>query len=114
MLEFCTMVMFNNGQPYHGSNEVEKGGMIGATGETDYFYFFCPKCPDDEIVRILEYGIHAQEPENPYNEQCKSKAKSGFTLVFKVHCEKCNHTDFVKISNTSWQGGQHKKILARV
>lgn len=108
------MGTFNNGQPYHGSYEVEKGGMTGATGETDYFYFFCPKCPDAEIIRILEYGIHAEESENPYNKMCKSKAKSGFILVFKVHCEKCNHTDFVKISNIAWQGGQHKEILARV
>ena len=108
------MRKFNGGKPYHGSNSVAGGKLRGATGETDYFYFFCPQCPDDEIMRILEYGIHAEEPKNPYDEHCKSKARYGFTLAFKLHCEKCGHTDFVKISNTSWQGGQHQGILDRL
>lgn len=107
------MPRFNNSKPYHGSETITCGKLKGATGETDYFYFFCPKCPNDEIVRILEYGVHAEEPENPYNELCKSKAKYGFTLVFKLHCDKCGHTDFVKISNTGWQGGNHASILAK-
>ena len=107
------MRKFNDGKPYHGSSTVEAGRLRGATGETDYFYFFCPKCPGDEIMRILEYGIHAEEPENPYNEKCRSKAKYGFTLAFKLHCEKCRHTDYAKLSNTGWQGGQHQQILAR-
>jgi predicted nucleic-acid-binding Zn-ribbon protein len=107
------MSKFNNGKPYHGSEAVDLGKLKGATGETDYFYFFCPKCPNDEIIRILEYGVHAKEPENPYNELCKSKARYGFTLVFRLHCDKCGHTDFVKISNTGWQGGEHGNILAR-
>ena len=105
------MDKFNNGKSYHGSNEIQKGQLKGATCETDYFYFFCPKCPDQEIMRILEYGIHAQEPDNEYNEFFKSKAKFGFTLVFKLFCEKCSFEDFVKISNTGWQGGRHSKIL---
>lgn len=107
------MPRFNNGKPYHGSEAITLGKVKGATGETDYFYFFCPKCPNDEIVRILEYGVHAEEPENLYNKMCKSKAKYGFTLVFKLHCDKCGHTDFVKISNTGWQGGEYANILAR-
>ncbi len=107
------MRKFNGGKNYHGSSVVEEGRLRGATDNSDYFYFFCPKCPDDEIVRILEYGPHAEEPENPYNHQCKSKAKYGFTLAFKLHCEKCGHTDFVKDSNTGWQGGQHQEALSR-
>lgn len=107
------MRKFSGGRPYHGSSAVSAGGLRGATGETDYFYFFCPKCPDDEIVRILEYGVHAEEAENPYNEHCRSKAKYGFTLAFKVHCEKCGHTVFVKLGNTGWQGGQHQDVLHR-
>ena len=93
------MARFNNGKPYHGSEEVIDGKLKGATDATDYFYFFCPKCPNNEIMRILEYGVHSEETKNPYNKSCKSKAKYGFTLVFKLHCEKCEFTDFVKISN---------------
>jgi hypothetical protein len=107
------MPSFNGGQPYHGSESITRGRLKGATGETDYFYFFCPKCPNDEIVRILEYGVHAEEAENPYNDTCKSKAPYGFALVFKLYCEKCSHTDFVKVANTGWQGGTYSAILAR-
>jgi len=105
------MAKFNNGRPYHGSEKITQGRLGGATDRTDYFYFFCPKCPDREIMRILEYGEHVKQPTNPYNTQCKSKAKYGFTLVFKLHCEKCGCTDFVKISNTGWQGGKHSEAL---
>lgn len=107
------MQKFHGGQPYHGSRAVEQGKLRGATGETDYFYFFCPQCPGDEIMRILEYDVHAEQPDNPYNDHCRSKAKYGFILAFKLHCEKCRHTDFVKVSNTGWQGGQQEQILAR-
>ena len=103
------MGSFNNGKPYHGSEQVIHGKLKGATGETDYFYFFCPRCPDNEVVRILEYGVHAEEAENPYNKECKSKAKYGVTLAFTLHCEKCGDTDYVIISNTGWQGGSHHK-----
>ena len=44
-------------------------------------------------MRILEYGVHGAESDNPYNEHCQSEAKYGFTLAFKIHCEKCNCTD---------------------
>ncbi|MBB3977271.1 putative RNA-binding Zn-ribbon protein involved in translation (DUF1610 family) [Rhizobium azooxidifex] len=100
------MQQFNNGKPYHGSPDVEGGKLRGATVDTDYFYFFCPKCPDDQIVRVLEHGIHAQQAVNPYNDQCHSVAKNGFTLAFRIHCDSCGFEDFIKISNTGWQGGR--------
>ncbi len=102
------MAKFNRGQPYHGET-VTKGKLQGAT-DADYFYFFCPQCDGKEIVRILEWGLLAEEPVNPYDDQTKSKAKGGFTLVFKFHCEQCRLTDFFKISNTGWQGGQYEKL----
>lgn len=98
------MSKFNNGKPYHGSAAIKGGKLTGAT-DTDYFYFFCPKCPGQQIVRILDYGVHDQKDKNPYNDEFRMKAKSGFTLVFKIHCEKCGHTDFVKLSNMGLQGG---------
>lgn len=107
------MSKFNNGKPNHGSDEVKNGKLHGATDTTDHFYFFCPKCPDKEIMRILEYGEHAKEDNNKHNAGCKSKAKCGFTLVFKLYCEKCGHSDFVKISNMGWQGGNHSEALSR-
>jgi predicted RNA-binding Zn-ribbon protein involved in translation (DUF1610 family) len=33
--------------------------------------FKCPKCPDREIMRILEYGEHWKNPVNEYNTCCK-------------------------------------------
>ena len=105
------MAKFNNGKPYNGSDEIMRGQLKGATDETDYFYFFCPKCPDREIMRILEYGEETKQTANKYNAQCKSKAEYGFTLVFKLHCEKCGHSYFFKVSNTGRQGGKHAEIL---
>jgi len=105
------MPKFNNGKPYHGSEEITHGRLEGATDSTDYFYFFCPKCPYREIMRILEFGEHVKEPTNEYNAMCKSNAKYGFTLVFKLHCEKCGCSDFVKISNIGWQGSKHSQML---
>jgi len=105
------MQIFNNGKPYHGSEHISEGKLKGATDRNDYFYYFCPKCPDNEILRLLEYGEHDTQNENPYNNQCKSNAKYGFTLVFKLFCEKCEFTDFVKISNTGYQGGKHSDVL---
>jgi len=107
------MSKFNNGKPYHGSDVVERGRLVGATVGSDYFYFFCPKCPDKYIMRILDHGLHDAEKENPYNEKLKVKAKEGFTLVFKIYCENCKHTDFVKLSNTGWQGGNADQVNNR-
>ena len=103
----------NRGQPYHGSDAVFDGQLKGATGETDYFYFICPKCPHDHILRILEYRVHEEMPENPYDEECKSHANRGFTLAFKLHCEECEYKDFVKVSNIGWQSGTHAEIIAK-
>jgi predicted RNA-binding Zn-ribbon protein involved in translation (DUF1610 family) len=104
---------FNSGKPYHGSSLVSGGRLTGATS-TDYFYFFCPKCGERTILRILEYCEHGPESKanfdimaTEYNSQTKGKKlKYGFALAFKLYCESCGLTDFVKISNVGFQGGQ--------
>ncbi len=95
---------FNNGKVYHGSSVVMGGNLKGAT-DTDYFYFFCPNCDGQKIMRVLDYEVREEQADNPYNDKLKSKAVKGFTLAFKLHCENCNLTDFVKVSNLGWQGG---------
>jgi len=96
---------FNKGKGYHGSSDMMNGNLKGAS-DTDYFYFFCPECPDSEIMRILEYGEHQKPEPAIFNEHCKSIALYSFVLVFKIHCEKCGLTDFVKIGNRGFQFGK--------
>lgn len=105
------MAKFNNGNPYHGSDDVMHGKLHGST-DTDYFYFFCPKCPDKHVLRILDYGVHEERLHHPYENQVSKKAKRGFTLVFHLHCEHCEFTDFVKISNTGWQLGKYTEFMS--
>jgi hypothetical protein len=107
------MSKFNNGEAYHGSEDVEGGRLRGATNATDYFYFFCPKCPDNEIVRLLDFEVVRDEPDNRFNNGFPKspKAVRTFCIALKIHCEKCGHTDFFKISNDGWQGGKHAEIL---
>lgn len=99
------MHKFNKGKAYHGSESVMNGGLKGST-DTDYFYFFCPKCPGQEIMRVLDYEVRAEQSENPYNTELSPKAAKGFTLAFKIYCQKCKCTDFVKVSNMGRQGGK--------
>ena len=65
MLEVNIMSKFNNGKPYHGSDIVERGRLMGATVGSDYFYFFCPKCPDKYIMRILDHGCTTPKKKIP-------------------------------------------------
>ena len=96
---------FNNGKPYHGE-KVMNGRLRGSTN-TDYFYFYCPDCEGEQIMRILDFGEHRPtSPDNKYNDCFEQKAEIGFTLVFKLYCEQCNLTDFVKISNEGLQAGE--------
>lgn len=96
---------FNNGKPYHGSDAVTDGKLRGCTDKTDYFYFLCPNCPDQQMLRPLEYEVRAEEAVHPYKDQVDVVAPKGFTLAFKLLCDKCLFTDFIKISNMGWQGG---------
>ncbi len=97
---------FNKGRPYRSSSLVSDGGLIG-TSDTDYFYFFCPRCKDKHVMRILDYGHHVpDELGGSHYPNERPKAAKDFTLAFKLYCSKCRLTDFVKISSTGWQGGQ--------
>jgi hypothetical protein len=107
------MQQFNNGKDYHGSDAVAGGKLQGATANTDYFYLFCPKCPDKRILQILDYGVHARPAEHPYKDHVKKQPERAFTLVFTIHCEQCKFTDFMKISNTGWQGGKYSDWMER-
>jgi len=96
---------FNKGRSYHGSGAVSGGKLTGAT-DTDYFYFFCPKCSSRHIMRILEYGVHEEGHGGERYPEERPKQQSDFTLVFKIYCPNCKLTDFVKIGNMGWQGGE--------
>ncbi len=76
-------MQFNDGRPYHGSEDVEKGRLRGATGDTDYFRFFCPKCSGAVALQVPEYEV-------------RHESKDRFVIAFKLRCEKCEFTDFVK------------------
>ena len=107
------MTKFNNGKPYHGSDEIMSGKLQGLT-DTDYFYFFCPRCPDKHILRILDYKIHEAANDHPYNSKVIRKAKRAFTFVFHLYCDECQLSDFVKISNTGWQCGPYADFIKRL
>lgn len=103
------MAKFNKGKSYHGSDRVDEGKLKGETCATDYFYFLCPECEDNQVMRVLEYEVRVHKKENEYNEFYKKKATDGFTLAFHLHCEKCGLDDFTKISNIGLQEGDIRK-----
>ena len=90
--------------PLHGTNAVTDGKLKGST-DTDYFYFFCPACEGQEILRIVHYRVNSDEAPT-YAPNLHPKATRDFVIAFELHCEKCGLHDTVKISNTGWQGGQ--------
>ncbi len=95
----------------HGTEKIMEGGLRGRTDATDYFYFICPACPDDEILRVLDYELILEEKGNKYNEQMKSKAPKTFVIRLQLFCEACGHKDAVKVANCGWQGGKHADTL---
>ena len=100
------MAEFNDGKPYHGSKAVMGGKLKGAT-DTDHFYFFCPRCPENYVLRVLDYGVHSSSKTNPHDQYDKTRSKSakGFVLVFQIYCEQCGLKDFVKVGNYGTQSG---------
>jgi hypothetical protein len=94
-------VVFNSGKAYHGSVEVSNGKLHGRTGMTDYFFFICPKCENNQVLRILEYefrnGVKTERNE-------KKKPQEFFTLAFHIYCPNCQLEDFIKIDNSHQSG----------
>ena len=87
------------------------GRLHGATDATDYFYFFCPKCPNSRLLRILDYRFTRDEAGDNYIENRKRKACRTFIVAFDIACENCSFRDWVKVSNIGWQGGTHAETL---
>ena len=75
-------------------------------------HFFCPKCPGDRLLRLLDYEVRSALAEHPYKDHVDVGAPRGFVLAFKLHCDNCLFQDFVKVANTGWQGGTHTQALA--
>lgn len=99
---------FNKGKPYHGSEAVQNGGLLGSTGKTDYFFFFCPKCRGRNIMRVLDWAPRLEEEVNEVNTdvKCTRQANGAFIIAFQLYCEKCGLEDFVKIHNLGPQMGE--------
>lgn len=43
-----------------------------------------------------------------YAKEHRRKAMKDFAIAFELYCPKCKLHDFVKVSNTGWQGGELK------
>jgi len=72
-------------KPTHGSEHIEAGNLRGATDRTDYFYFFCPRCADNRILRILDFKMLREEAGSKYNEKCRSKAPNTLKHSLKLN-----------------------------
>ena len=95
----------------HGTDAVMEGRLRGATDGTDYFYFFCPECRDDRLLRVPDFQITKDEKGNKYNAKRRRKAVRSFIIAFEITCENCGFHDYVKVSNIGWQEGTHAEAL---
>jgi hypothetical protein len=92
---------FNRGKGYHGSSTVEGGKLRGRTGQTDYFFFICPKCPGEQVMRVLEYTLR----DSPTVERPEKKRPTEhFNMALHLYCPNCQHEDFIKIDNNHQAG----------
>jgi hypothetical protein len=93
---------FNQGKAYHGSSVVYDGKLRGRTGTTDYFFFLCPRCPGEQVMRVLEYEFRNASP--PVERYEKKKPTEHFNLAFHLYCPACQLEDFIKIDNNHQAG----------
>jgi hypothetical protein len=80
-------------------------GKLTGTTDSDNFYFFCPACGDRHIMRILDCGLIHEGPVAQYPDERPKQAKD-FVIALKLYCPDCKLTDFVKLGNVGWQGGE--------
>lgn len=90
----------------HGSEDVMGGKLKGAT-DTDYFYFLCPKCGGNQILKILDFVVKHDGPVE-YAPKLRKDARRDFTIAFELKCGACGLHDIVKVSNIGWQDGKLK------
>lgn len=95
----------NSEHPIHGTSAISGGNLTGTT-DTDYFYFFCPKCRDRQILRILDYAVRLESPGGEHYPDEKPRQARDFVFTLKLYCPKCKLKDLVKIGNVGWQGGR--------
>ncbi len=107
------MGRFNGGKAYHGSRDVQEGRLRGSTGHTDYFHFVCPNCPDNHVMRLLDFEERILGPASEVDYGFKPAPARSFVLAIKMHCQQCGLTDFVKVGNTTWPAGTLQAILGR-
>jgi hypothetical protein len=93
---------FNRGKGYHGSDQVSGGKLTGRTGQTDYFFFICPACKDNQILRILEYEF--RKAAEPRDRAEKKRPVEYFNVAFHLYCPSCQFEDFVKLDNDHQAG----------
>lgn len=95
---------FNHGKPFHGSDEIQEGRLTGAT-DSDYFYFFCPRCEGGRILQVLDFAVVSErQPDSEY--EGIPPPKSAFTIAFEFACNSCGLHDFVKITSTGLVSGR--------
>jgi len=88
---------FNEGKAYHGSEAVKGGRLKGRTGKSDYFFFLCPNCDGEQVMRILNYEF--RDVSSPLQREEGKKPTQHFNLAFHLYCPHCQFEDFVKIDN---------------
>jgi hypothetical protein len=95
--------------PYHPSQEVTDGKLRGLTDYAGHFHFLCPRCADNQILQILDFGLERDGPAE-YAKKDRPLARRDFKIAFKVHCPECGLTDFVEVANDGIQGSKTHQL----
>jgi len=110
--------------PYHGTQEIEGGKLIGAT-DTDYFHFFCPRCGPHVTRGKLEQAGIPMPPGPPdiriafsldteligIKGETDGKGRTETTIILGLHCMRCKLTDLVKIPTLETPDYQSRPTL---
>src|SRR5712691_4556951 len=91
--------------------EAVEGGLLVGLTDTDYFYFQCPTCGNSQILQTPRLQ-RARRRTSRVRAGVSEEARRDFTIGFELYCRNCGFHDFVKVSNTGWQGGKLKNSPA--